>query len=94
MFADRLAKLALAPVALAGAAAATGFLVAARLCGKGLSGPLQNKGPYGGRGHDPEQDYVRPAGPETMENPPHEGWTKEDEASDESFPASDPPARY
>lgn len=37
--------------------------------------------------------YIRPAGPECMENPPEE-WEKEDEESDESFPASDPPANY
>jgi len=36
---------------------------------------------------------VRHAGPEGMRSdPPH--WDKTDEASDESFPASDPPATY
>jgi hypothetical protein len=36
---------------------------------------------------------VRNAGPEGMRsNPP--AWDKTDEASDESFPASDPPATY
>ena len=34
---------------------------------------------------------ARPAGPEAMRDPP-EQWEKVDEASDESFPASDPPA--
>ncbi|HSI41047.1 MAG TPA: hypothetical protein VLA00_10930 [Xanthobacteraceae bacterium] len=33
----------------------------------------------------------RDAGPENMENPP-EAWDKVDQAADESFPASDPPA--
>ena len=35
---------------------------------------------------------VRPAGPESMRDRPKRPWTAEDEASDESFPASDPPA--
>ena len=36
---------------------------------------------------------VRNAGPEAMRsNPP--SWDRTDEASDESFPASDPPATY
>lgn len=34
---------------------------------------------------------VREAGPEAMKNPPRR-WDRVDEASDESFPASDPPA--
>ena len=34
---------------------------------------------------------ARQAGPEAMRDPPR-SWTKVDEASDESFPASDPPA--
>lgn len=33
---------------------------------------------------------IRDAGPEAMTNPPKE-WTEVDQASDESFPASDPP---
>ena len=34
---------------------------------------------------------VRDAGPRAMRDPPKR-WSKVDEASDESFPASDPPA--
>lgn len=34
---------------------------------------------------------TRSAGPEAMRDPPKE-WSAADEASDESFPASDPPA--
>lgn len=37
---------------------------------------------------------VRDAGPDAMRDEPIEGWTKADEESDESFPASDPPANY
>jgi hypothetical protein len=36
---------------------------------------------------------VRNAGPDAMRGSPN-GWDKTDEASDESFPASDPPATY
>jgi hypothetical protein len=36
---------------------------------------------------------VRPAGPEAMDMPPRR-WSKTDEESDESFPASDPPGNY
>lgn len=42
----------------------------------------------------PKPKKVRDAGPDAMENPPPERWTEVDEASDESFPASDPPAKY
>ena len=35
---------------------------------------------------------IRPAGPEGMRDWPTRAWMPEDEASDESFPASDPPA--
>lgn len=37
---------------------------------------------------------VRDAGPEAMADPPRREWTAADQASDESFPASDPPSTY
>jgi hypothetical protein len=40
----------------------------------------------------PATGAVRPAGPDSMRDPPQE-WDKVDEAADQSFPASDPPAR-
>ena len=41
----------------------------------------------------PKKKPVRDAGPEAMRNPP-KTWDGADQASDESFPASDPPAKY
>jgi hypothetical protein len=35
---------------------------------------------------------VRPAGPDAMRDKPKKEWKPEDQAADESFPASDPPA--
>ena len=44
---------------------------------------------------DPDQTGdVRDAGPGAMADKPKREWTKTDEESDESFPASDPPANY
>jgi len=37
---------------------------------------------------------VRNAGPESMGDSPVRDWTDIDQRSDESFPASDPPATY
>lgn len=45
---------------------------------------------HAGNGHFTD---VRDAGPENMAAKP-ERWSKTDEAIDESFPASDPPATY
>ena len=43
-------------------------------------------------GHEEDPVQVRPAGPEAMRSQVKREWKVEDEASDESFPASDPPA--
>lgn len=37
---------------------------------------------------------VRDAGPEAMRDSGQREWTRTDQASDESFPASDPPGNY
>ncbi|GGB89313.1 hypothetical protein GCM10011494_04560 [Novosphingobium endophyticum] len=44
-------------------------------------------------GGDENFAQVRDAGTGSMQNRPS-NWSKVDEASDESFPASDPPATY
>lgn len=41
-----------------------------------------------------DEGLVRSAGPEGMRSKVRREWTKVDEASDESFPASDPPGTY
>ena len=47
-------------------------------------------------GQEPGSNFakVRDAGPHAMADQPAHEWTREDQASDESFPASDPPATY
>ncbi|ROT97479.1 hypothetical protein EB810_01850 [Altererythrobacter sp. FM1] len=37
---------------------------------------------------------VRDAGPSAMRDTPRRKWSETDEDSDQSFPASDPPANY
>lgn len=72
----------------AACAAAVGYMATRRFGGRSnkpapaFSG--RDAGPAGPTGN------VRSAGPEAMRDPPKE-WTEVDEASDESFPASDPP---
>ncbi|MCB2074187.1 MAG: hypothetical protein H6917_05315 [Novosphingobium sp.] len=46
-----------------------------------------------GEGASENFSQVRNAGPEAMRDQPRR-WSKTDEASDESFPASDPPSTY
>ena len=47
----------------------------------------------GTSGTDENFSQVRDAGPKEMVNAP-KTWNKVDQASDESFPASDPPSTY
>lgn len=50
---------------------------------------------FAGGGQDTSDNFttVRDAGPDDMANAP-KTWNKVDQASDESFPASDPPSTY
>lgn len=49
---------------------------------------------FSGQGaHKDSASQVRDAGPDHMRDKP-KGWDDVDQASDESFPASDPPATY
>lgn len=48
----------------------------------------------GGEGSAGNTHQVRSAGPDAMRDGTKRDWDKADQASDESFPASDPPATY
>ncbi len=56
-----------------------------------LAPAFRDSQPEGESGADACQQ-VRNAGPEQMRDPERRPWTVVDEASDESFPASDPPS--
>jgi hypothetical protein len=73
-------------------AAALGYYVTRRLTtddDDDIYAPALSRG--GAHGPVGNSGNVRPAGPSAMRDPPSD-WSKVDEASDESFPASDPPA--
>lgn len=55
----------------------------------GQASAFRDKKPAGPKDADVQ---VRPAGPENMRDKPRKEWNRADEASDQSFPASDPPA--
>jgi hypothetical protein len=68
--------------------------------GYGIYRYMQKEGPHhsrvafaDGESFGPSGTPVRNAGPEAMRTPPRD-WDKADQASDESFPASDPPGTY
>jgi hypothetical protein len=76
----------------AACAAGIGYFVTRRLVGgDDADDPpapaLRHGGAHGAVGNS---GNVRPAGPSAMRDPPR-SWGRVDEASDESFPASDPP---
>jgi hypothetical protein len=56
--------------------------------GPGARPAISGSGGYGAVG---ESGAARSAGPDAMRDPPTQ-WDEADQASDESFPASDPPA--
>ena len=83
----RPAALVVAILGAAGAMAGAGYLTERRRTPS--EGPTHNPGTAARRdGEGP----VRSAGPAGMRSKLTRAWTKVDEASDESFPASDPPA--
>jgi hypothetical protein len=47
-----------------------------------------------GQPNDKNFAKIRDAGPKAMRDAPADRWSKVDEASDQSFPASDPPSTY
>lgn len=79
----------------AACAAGLGYAVSSLLRRRsaGSAGPGARPAISGSGGHGAvgESGAARSAGPEAMRDPPRE-WEQVDQASDESFPASDPPA--
>jgi hypothetical protein len=75
----------------AGLGYALSSLLRRREAGGGGPGARPAISGSGGHGAVGESGAARQAGPDSMRDPPSE-WSKVDEASDESFPASDPPA--
>ncbi|RKF12647.1 hypothetical protein D6850_16945 [Roseovarius spongiae] len=70
------------------AAFSFGFLLAALFFGASRRSPFPSATPA-----KPDGNRVRVAGRREMADPPRH-WDEVDEAVDESFPASDPPANY
>ena len=64
----------------------------------GYKAYAQNKSEHAafapGQGSEENFSQVRDAGPQAMADEPDLEWSAVDEASDESFPASDPPSTY
>ncbi|HEX8571771.1 MAG TPA: hypothetical protein VF759_03360 [Allosphingosinicella sp.] len=81
----------LAAAAAAGLGYALSSLWRRRAAGGGGPGARPAISGSGGYGAVGESGAARSAGPEAMRDPPTQ-WDEADQASDESFPASDPPA--
>lgn len=77
--------------AVLAAGAALGVALLARQRRQGDVQPAGNAVAYG-QGEHAGADSVRNAGPDAMRSDAHKRWDPVDQASDESFPASDPPA--
>ncbi len=79
----------------AACAAGLGYLVSRKLTSGGGEDADEPRAPAlrhgGAHGAVGNSGNVRPAGPSAMRDPPKE-WSKVDMASEDSFPASDPPA--
>jgi hypothetical protein len=73
-------------------AAALGYLAVTGFQRAGTRGTRGRGSALSERDRDVAADFssTRSAGPGAMRDPPKD-WTRADEASDESFPASDPP---
>ena len=75
-------------------AAAAGYMAVTAFSGRSRGSGSGGRGPAFSDDEQPASRDVsgtRSAGPESMRDPPR-SWDAADEASDESFPASDPPA--
>lgn len=79
--------MALIKMALAGAVGYGIYKYATRASGAGKAAFATGEGAAG------NDTQIRNAGAESMRDAPRR-WNPVDEASDESFPASDPPANY
>lgn len=76
-----------------GAAVLGGVFWFARGRKSGASNQDAHSAAFANRETDPENfDQTRSAGPGGMRDAPGGNWDRVDEAGDESFPASDPPA--
>ncbi|MBV1800090.1 hypothetical protein [Siccirubricoccus sp. G192] len=76
-------------------AVAAVLVALARLAGRGRrQGKETSPAATVRRGPARHLGEARPTSPEAMHSPPREPWDKVDEASDGSFPASDPPGYY